>query len=260
MTPVTSRLLQLRLQLRQLHPLRCVGWRQQAGRVKRQALVGHQVGLARQAVLQLQVLQLLGQDGLAAAQVSVGSSAQNQARTWLWSWLWSWFWLRLGVHGRAGRWGVLQVRGGGMRLGQRSSASNHQQMLGVLLSFLLPAARYLLASGSGVAAGQPVDELLQAAELIKECRLADGRAQLQVEATAGQDERRVAVEALQDVAWRERRRRQRPAVVRLSSKSLTRRLESVTPGPCRAESSLGAGGVSTVELRLRTRRKLWTFN
>lgn len=124
---VTSRLLQLRLQLGQLHPLRRVGWRQQAGRVQRQALVGHQVGLARQAVLQLQALQLLGQDGLAAAQVSVGSSAQSRAwfwswllswlLSWLWSWLWSRLWLWLGVQGGAGGRGVLQVRGGGGRLG-----------------------------------------------------------------------------------------------------------------------------------------------
>lgn len=70
--------------------------------------------------------------------------------------------------------------------------------------FLPPAARYLVASGSGFLAGQPPDELLQAAELIKERRLVDGVAQFQAEGAAGQDERRVAVEALQDVACRER--------------------------------------------------------
>lgn len=81
--------------------------------------------------------------------------------------------------------------------------STISRCLEVRLSFLPPAARYLVASGSGFAARQLPDELLQAAELIKERRLADGLAQLQVEGAAGQDERRVAVEALQDVAWRE---------------------------------------------------------
>lgn len=76
----------------------------------------------------------------------------------------------------------------------------------VLLSFLPPAARYLVASGSGFAARQLPDELLQAAELIKERRLGHGPVQLQAEGAAGQDQRRVAVEALQDVAYRERGR------------------------------------------------------
>lgn len=156
--------------------------------------MGDQVGPAWQAVLELQVLQLLGQDGLAAAQVSLGSSACDR--------LWVQFWLWLGLQGGAGWQEVLQVRVGGGRLGQRSSEFNHQQM--VLLSFLPPATRYLVPSGLGFAAGQTPDELLQAAELIKERRLADGVAQLQVEGAAGQDERRVAVEALQDVACRER--------------------------------------------------------
>lgn len=85
-----------------------------------------------------------------------------------------------------------------------AQSSTISRCLEVLLSFLPPAARYLVASGSGFAARQLADELLQTAELIKERRLAEGLVQLQVEGAAGQDERRVAVEALQDVAWRER--------------------------------------------------------
>lgn len=181
--------------------------------------MGHQVGLARQAVLQLQVLQLLGQDGLAAAQVSVGSSARNRLPLWSRSWLLAWFWLWLGLQGGAGWRGVLQVRGGGADWVSGAQSSTISRCLEVLLSFLPPAARYLVASGSGFAARKLPDELLQEAELIKERRLADRLAQLQVEGAAGQDERRVAVEALQDVVWRERGR---PGAIRRSSKSLTR--------------------------------------
>lgn len=67
-------------------------------------------------------------------------------------------------------------------------------------------ARYLLRRvdlGLGFAAGESADELLQVSELFKESGLHDGLAQLQVEGAAGQDERRVVVEALQDVACRE---------------------------------------------------------
>lgn len=63
-------LLQVSLQLSQLHPLWGVGWREQAGWVQRQALVVAHVGLSWEGVLQLQALQLLGQDGLTAAQVT----------------------------------------------------------------------------------------------------------------------------------------------------------------------------------------------
>lgn len=63
-------LLQVSLQLSQLHPLWGVGWREQAGWVQRQALVVAHVGLSWECVLQLQALQLLGQDGLTAAQVT----------------------------------------------------------------------------------------------------------------------------------------------------------------------------------------------
>lgn len=104
-----------------------------------------------------------------------------------------------------------QAGGGSCRSGvevadwvRGAQSSTISRCLELLLSFLPPAARYLVASGSGFAARQLPDELLQAAELIKERRLADSLAQLQVEGAAGQDERRVAVEALQDVAWRER--------------------------------------------------------
>lgn len=106
-----------------------------------------------------------------------------------------------------------------------AQSSTFSRCLEVRLSFLPPAARYLVAPGSGFAARQLRDELLQAAELIKELRLAEGPVQLQVEGAAGQDERRVAVEALQDVAWRERG----PASgVRLDSKHLSRNPELVS--------------------------------
>lgn len=67
-------LLQIGLQLGQLHTLGGVGWCEQAGRVQRQALVVAHVSLSGEGVLQLQALQLLGQDRLAAAQVTVRSS------------------------------------------------------------------------------------------------------------------------------------------------------------------------------------------
>lgn len=57
------------LRLGQLAALRRVGRGQQAGRIQRQAFVRGQVGLAREGVLQLQTLQLLRQNRLAAAQV-----------------------------------------------------------------------------------------------------------------------------------------------------------------------------------------------
>lgn len=72
-------LLQIRLQLSQLHTLWGVGWRQQAGRVQCQALVAAQVGLSWEGVLQLQALQLLGQDCLTAAQVTM----RSQGLSWL---------------------------------------------------------------------------------------------------------------------------------------------------------------------------------
>lgn len=71
-------LLQIRLQLSQLHTLRGVGWRQQTGRVQCQALVIDQVRLPWEGVLQLQALQLLGQDCLAAAQVTMSSSGLSR--------------------------------------------------------------------------------------------------------------------------------------------------------------------------------------
>lgn len=66
-------------------------------------------------------------------------------------------------------------------------------------------ARYLLLRrglGSGFTAGESADELLQLGELLEERGLHDGFAQLQVKGAVGQDERRVAVEALQDVGCR----------------------------------------------------------
>lgn len=71
-------LLQIRLQLSQLHALRCVGWRQQTGRVQCKALVIDQVCLPWEGLLQLQALQLLGQDCLAAAQVTMSSSGLSR--------------------------------------------------------------------------------------------------------------------------------------------------------------------------------------
>lgn len=67
-------LLKVSLKISQLHPLWGVGWREQAGRVQCQALVVAHVGLSWEGVLQLQVLQLLGQDGLTAAQVTIRTS------------------------------------------------------------------------------------------------------------------------------------------------------------------------------------------
>lgn len=71
---LTGALLQVGLQLGQLHTLGGVGRREQAGRVQRHALVVAHVGLSREGVLQLQALQLLSQDRLATAQVAVGTS------------------------------------------------------------------------------------------------------------------------------------------------------------------------------------------
>jgi len=67
-------------------------------------------------------------------------------------------------------------------------------------------ACYLLlhiAFSSCFTAGETANELLQMSELFKKSQLHDGFAQLQVERAAGQDERRVVVEALQDVCCRE---------------------------------------------------------
>lgn len=71
-------LLQIRLQFSQLHTLRGVGWRQQAGRVQSQTLVVDQVALPWEGVLELQALQLLGQDCLTAAQVTMRSSGLSR--------------------------------------------------------------------------------------------------------------------------------------------------------------------------------------
>lgn len=71
---LTGSLLQIGLQLGQLHTLGGVGWREQAGRVQCHALVVSHVDLSWESVLQLQALQLLGQDCLTAAQVPVRSS------------------------------------------------------------------------------------------------------------------------------------------------------------------------------------------
>lgn len=68
-------------------------------------------------------------------------------------------------------------------------------------------ARYLflhIGFGLGFTAGESAYELLQMAELFEQSGLHDGFTQLQVKRVAGQDERRVAVEALQDVACRKR--------------------------------------------------------
>lgn len=54
-------------------------------------------------------------------------------------------------------------------------------------------------------AAEPLEKLLQAGQLLEQSGLQDGLTQLQVEGAAGQDERRVAVEALQDVSCREER-------------------------------------------------------
>lgn len=62
----------------------------------------------------------------------------------------------------------------------------------------------------GFTAGEPAYELLQMGELFKQSRLHDGFTQLQVKRTAGQDERRVVVEALQDVGCR---KRERPSII-----------------------------------------------
>lgn len=70
-------------------------------------------------------------------------------------------------------------------------------------------ARYLflhIGFGSGFTAGELANELLQTYELLEQSRLHDGFTQLQVKRAAGQDERRVVVEALQDVACRKRDR------------------------------------------------------
>lgn len=56
--------------------------------------------------------------------------------------------------------------------------------------------------GLGSTVGEPAYELLQMAELFEQGRLHDGFAQLQVKVAAGQDERWVAVEALQDITCR----------------------------------------------------------
>lgn len=57
--------------------------------------------------------------------------------------------------------------------------------------------------GPGFTVSEPANKFLQIRELFKKSRLQDGFTQLQVKRAAGQDERRVVVEALQDVGCKE---------------------------------------------------------
>lgn len=63
----------------------------------------------------------------------------------------------------------------------------------------------LIGLGSGFTARESAYEVLQMSELLEQSGLHDGFTQLQVKGAAGQDERRVAVEALQDVGCRKNR-------------------------------------------------------
>lgn len=70
-------------------------------------------------------------------------------------------------------------------------------------------ARYLflhVGLGLGFTARKSANELLQTAKLLEQSGFYDGFTQLQVKRAGGQDERRVAVEALQDVFCRRRER------------------------------------------------------
>lgn len=71
---LSGALLQVSLQVSQLHTLRGVGRCKKTGRVQGQALVVTHVSLSWKGVLQLQVLQLLGQNCLTAAQITMRSS------------------------------------------------------------------------------------------------------------------------------------------------------------------------------------------
>lgn len=165
----------------QLAALRRVGRSQQAGRVQRQALVVDQVRLAREGVLQHQTLQLLRQDRLAAAQVRASAHLGGRAATWVGA-------------------GLAEGGGASVRLRKQSPPLADVDTLpegGA--PYLLPQA----ALGSALPAGEAAYELLQTAELQEQSWIQGGATELQLEAAAGQDERRVAVEALQDVSCRE---------------------------------------------------------
>lgn len=208
---LTGALLQIGLQLIQLHTLRGVGWCQQAGRVQCQALVVAHVGMSREGVLQLQALQLLGQDRLTAAQVTMRSSGLRRLCRGGTVQVCSGAGNRVGDHlmgqilegsGRS-----LAVCGRPIESLMNIKSINNRCRNTKVPHFLLRGqrARYLflhIGLGLGFTAGESAYELLQMSELLEQSGLHDGFTQLQVKGAVGQDERRVAVEALQDVGCR----------------------------------------------------------